>query len=102
MAPEFHVQPDGLDTLAADFRSAGQRLADRIGGFSGQAFAIGEAFGLLGACSGVTEKYADMVAHTGEGLGRLAELLQSTGDALKHSSEQYRGTDGSVARTMEV
>ncbi|MFJ9419442.1 hypothetical protein ACIRPT_35580 [Streptomyces sp. NPDC101227] len=96
----FQAHPDGLRALAGDFRSAADELSGRIASFAGSVFEVGEAFGLLGACTGVTSQYLEMVHHTGEGLTELALLLSSNSSGLHQTAGNYEGVDRHTSATM--
>ncbi|KPC66016.1 hypothetical protein ADL29_06210 [Streptomyces chattanoogensis] len=99
-AGHFQAHPDGLRELAADFQSAADELAGCIKDFQGSVIEIGEAFGLLGACTGVTSQYVEMVVHTGEGLTELAHLLYANSSGVHQSAGNYEGVDQHVSATM--
>lgn len=50
---------------------------------------IGEAFGLLGACTGPASQYQTLVEHTAHGLGELENVLGADSAGLDQMAEQY-------------
>ncbi|MFB7630072.1 WXG100 family type VII secretion target [Streptomyces sp. NPDC056149] len=96
----FQAHPDGLRELAADFQSAAEELAGRIEGFVGDVFEVGEAFGLIAACKGITDQYWEMVNHTGEGLAELAQVLRCNSSGLNQSAANYDGVDTRTSATL--
>ncbi|MFG2864184.1 WXG100 family type VII secretion target [Streptomyces sioyaensis] len=101
-ANHFQAHPDGLRELASDFQSAADELAGRIEAFKGSVVEIGEAFGVVGACAGVTSQYLEMVNSTGEGLTELAQLLSSNSSGLQQSAGNYEGVDRHTSTTMRA
>ncbi|MFI9047962.1 hypothetical protein [Streptomyces sp. NPDC053427] len=99
-AGHFQAHPDGLRELATDFQSAADELAGRIEEFVGNVFEIGEAFGIIAACKGVTDQYWEMVNHTGEGLAELAQVLRCNSSGLHRSAANYDGVDAHTSATM--
>ena len=100
MGDSFTAVPSAIAGLGAEFEQQGQRLAESANGFSGSAFQIGEAFGLLGACDGALEKYMSMLQSTMSGLGRLAQVWEQTGQQLVVTAQQYQATDEQSAQGM--
>ncbi|MFF4950333.1 type VII secretion target [Streptomyces chattanoogensis] len=99
-AGHFQAHPDGLRELAADFQSAADELAGRIDGFVGNVFEVGEAFGVIAACQGITDQYWEMVNSTSEGLAELAQLLRSNSAGLHQSAANYDGVDKHTSETL--
>ncbi|WP_369357132.1 type VII secretion target [Streptomyces sp. cg2] len=99
-ARQFQAHPDGLRELAAEFQSAADELAGGIEGFVGNVFEIGEAFGVIAACQGITDQYWEMVNHTSEGLAELAQLLRSNSAGLNQSAANYDGVDEHTSQTL--
>ncbi|MER6048757.1 type VII secretion target [Streptomyces sp. NPDC001793] len=96
----FEVHPEGMRELAAEFRTAADEIGGRLQGFTAQAGQIGTAFGLLGACTGVTSQYAEMLLHTEQGIAELAALLQHSGSGLEHSAANYDAVESFTASSM--
>ncbi|REK91228.1 hypothetical protein DY245_05605 [Streptomyces inhibens] len=96
----FEVHPEGIRELASEFRTAAEEIDSRVKGFAAQAGRIGTAFGLLGACTGVTSQYAEMLNHTDEGLVELAGLLRHSGAGLEHSAANYDAVESHTVSTM--
>ncbi|MFI2190529.1 WXG100 family type VII secretion target [Streptomyces sioyaensis] len=99
-AGHFQAHPEELRELAKDFQTAADELAGRIASFQGSVVEIGEAFGLLGACTGVTGQYMEMVNHTSEGLTELANLLYANSSGIQQSAGNYEGIDQHISATM--
>jgi len=93
MSGQFGVDPDTLTDLAGRFDREAAGLAGPIGAFSGSAAEIGEAFGLLGACDGATDKYRQLLDSTAKALGHLPDVLRSDGDRLRLNATHYADSD---------
>ncbi|HEX4787634.1 MAG TPA: hypothetical protein VH372_04185 [Actinospica sp.] len=100
MGDSFTAVPPAIAGLGAEFEAQGQQLAESANGFSGSAFQIGEAFGLLGACDGALQKYQSMLRSTMTGLGRLAEVWAQTGRQLIATAQQYQIADERSAERL--
>ncbi|MEU9121828.1 hypothetical protein AB0C96_18550 [Streptomyces sp. NPDC048506] len=96
----FEAHPEGIRELAAEFSTAADEIDNRLQGFAAQAGQIGTAFGLLGACTGVTSQYAEMLVHTEEGLAELAALLRHSGFGLEHSAANYDAVEAVTVSSM--
>ncbi|MGG2462518.1 type VII secretion target [Streptomyces sp. RGM 3693] len=101
-AGQFQAHPDGLRELATEFQSAADELAGGIEGFVGNVFEIGEAFGVIAACQGITDQYAEMVNRTAEGLAELAQLFRSNSAGLHQSAANYDGVDAHTSETLRA
>ncbi|MEW1657952.1 MULTISPECIES: type VII secretion target [unclassified Streptomyces] len=101
-AEHFQAHPDEIRDLAGEFTSVVDELTAHIAGFVGDAIEIGEAFGLLGACTGVTSQYTEMVNNTSEGLNEIAQLLANSASGLQTSADNYTSVDTHTSSTMEV
>jgi uncharacterized protein YukE len=100
MGDSFTAVPSAIAGLGAEFEEQGQQLAGSANGFSGSAFQIGQAFGLLGACDGALEKYLSMLQNTMTGLGRLAQVWEQTGQQLTVTAQQYQAADERSAQGL--
>jgi hypothetical protein len=100
MGDSFTAVPPAIAGLGAGFEEQGQQIAESANGFSGSAFQIGEAFGLLGACDGALEKYQSMLQSTVTGLGRLAQVWAQTGQQLIVTAQQYQIVDEQSAKRL--
>ncbi|MHA6758901.1 WXG100 family type VII secretion target [Streptacidiphilus sp. PAMC 29251] len=93
MKPTFLADPQAIQKLAGEFRTAAENLQHAIPGFESDVFAVGEAFGLLGACTGAADQYQNLVRHTVTGLNQLAEVLDGDQQGLDFNAAFYRSTD---------
>ena len=84
---QFFVVNEYLHDLAKEF----QRVADRFAGltpaFQGNVIQVGEAFGLLGACTEAADQYRQLVSHTVHGLGELEKALSADSDGLENRAD---------------
>jgi hypothetical protein len=88
---QFQIHPGSLAGLAGDFRTVAQDIAQAAVDFETNAFVVGEAFGVLGLCSDVTQRYLSLAEHTADGLKKLSQLLESAGSGLTTSANVRRG-----------
>ena len=86
---QYVVGNDCLQQLAKEFQTAADRLASMAPAFQNNVIEIGEAFGLLGACTGAASQYQTLVEHTGHGLGVLENALSADSAGLDDMAEQY-------------
>lgn len=100
MGDSFTAVPPAIAGLGAEFEAQGPQLVDAANGFSGSAFQIGEAFGLLGACDGALQKYLSMLRNTMTGLGQLAQVWEQTGQQLAAVAQQYQAADERSAQGL--
>lgn len=100
MGDSFTAVPSAIAGLGAEFEGQAEALAQSANGFSGSAFQIGEAFGLLGACDGALQKYVSMLNNTMTGLGQLAEVWAQTGSRLEQTARQYQSVDERCAQGL--
>jgi hypothetical protein len=100
MGDSFTAVPSAIAGLGAEFAAQGQQLIESANGFSGSAFEIGEAFGLLGACDGALEKYMSMLRNTMSGLGQLAEVWEQAGQQLECAAQEYQAVDEQSAQAI--
>ncbi|MGW5481567.1 ESX-1 secretion-associated protein [Streptomyces sp. NPDC004008] len=99
---QFGVDPDTLTDLAGKFDREAKSLAGPIDAFAATASGIGEAFGLLGACDGTTEKYQQLLSSTVKALGHLPWVLTSDGDRLRLSAANYKDSDQVAIRHLNA
>ncbi|SEM37006.1 type VII secretion target [Streptacidiphilus jiangxiensis] len=88
-AEHFYVGNEYLHDLATEFQQAADRLASLAPAFQNNVIEIGEAFGLLGACTGAASQYQSLVEHTAHGLGELEQALAADSAGLEHTAEMY-------------
>lgn len=100
MGDSFTADPSAIAQLGSEFEDQSQTLSSSVSGFSGSAFSIGEAFGLLGACDGALSKYMTMLNNTMNGLDQLAEVWAQTGQQLQATARNYREVDEGCARSI--
>lgn len=93
MGESFTAVPSAIAQLGAQFIDEGSQLGQTASGFSGNAFQVADAFGLLGACDGAMEKYISMAQSTVQGLDQLAQLWEQTGRQLTAQAQQYQTCD---------
>lgn len=93
MSESFTAVPSAIAQLGAQFIDEGSQLGQTASGFSGNAFQVADAFGLLGACDGAMEKYISMAQSTVQGLDQLAQLWEQSGQQLIAQAEQYQSCD---------
>lgn len=94
---QFIVQPGALCALAGKFDAEAGTLAQLTNGFTGSAFQIGQAFGLLGACDGALEKYLKLLESTVKALGQLSKVLEGDGERLRANATVYTAADQGLA-----
>lgn len=100
MNPKFRADPQAIQQLAGEFRTAATDLQHAIPGFEGNAVVDLQAFGLLGACTGAATQYQTLVDHTVTGLDQLADMLDSDQQGLDFTAGQYRSTDQHNSRLL--
>jgi hypothetical protein len=100
MGDSFTADPSAIAQLGTQFGDQAQQLSSSASGFSGSAFSIGEAFGLLGACDGALSKYLSMLGKTMAGLEQLAEVWAGTGRQLEVTAHNYQGVDEGCAQSI--
>ncbi|WP_424877849.1 ESX-1 secretion-associated protein [Streptomyces sp. SLBN-8D4] len=93
MSEQFGVDPETLTDLAGRFDREATGLAGPVGTFSGSAAEIGQAFGLLGACDGASEKYRQLLENTVKALGHLPDVLRGDCDRLRLNATHYADSD---------
>lgn len=96
----FRTHPDAMRGLAGQFRAAAADLEGAVPTFQGNVFEVGEAFGLLGACTGTATQYQNMVNHTVEGLNKLVEMLITDAEGLEYNASLYQQTDQHNSRLL--
>jgi len=100
MGDSFTADPSAIAQLGAEFGDQAPTLSSSASGFSGSAFSIGEAFGLLGACDGALSKYLSMLQNTMNGLDQLAEVWARTGQQLQATARSYQDVDAGCAQSI--
>ena len=100
MGDSFTADPSAITQLGSQFTDQAQTLSSSASGFSGSAFSIGEAFGLLGACDGALSKYLSMLKNTMNGLDQLAEVWGQTGQQLQATARNYQEVDAGCAQSI--
>ncbi|MBR7835284.1 hypothetical protein KDL01_18565 [Actinospica durhamensis] len=100
MGDSFTADPSAIFQLGSEFEDQARALASSVPGFSGSAFSIGEAFGLLGACDGALSKYMAMLKNTVNGLEQLAEVWDRTGQQLQLTARAYLDVDTECAQSF--
>ncbi|SEE65925.1 Excreted virulence factor EspC, type VII ESX diderm [Streptomyces sp. 2112.3] len=93
MSGQFGVDPTVLTELAGTFDREAKGLAAPIHTFTATASEVGEAFGILGACDGATEKYQKLLSSTVKALGHLPDVLKSDADRLRINASRYQDAD---------
>jgi hypothetical protein len=102
MGDSFTADPSAIAQLGSQFIDQAQTLSASASGFSGSAFSIGEAFGLLGACDGALSKYLSMLKNTMNGLDQLAEVWGQTGQRLQAQARSYQDVDAECAQSISA
>jgi hypothetical protein len=100
MGDTFTADPPAIAGLGSEFTDQAPALSSSASGFSGSAFSIGEAFGLLGACDGALSKYLSMLKNTMNGLDQLAEVWTRTGQQLQATARSYQDVDAGCAQSI--
>lgn len=96
----FTAHPESICTLGGQFTTAAQSLAGPVDQFTGSAFEVGEAFGLLGACDDAMQQYTSMAQSTQASLEKLLQVLQQGGTLLQKQGTHYELIDNTVAGQM--
>jgi hypothetical protein len=96
----FRTHPDRIRQLAQEFRAAATDLEGAVPGFQGNVLEVGEAFGLLGVCTGAASQYLTMVDHTVDGLQKLVEMMLTDAEGLEYNASLYEDTDQHNSRLM--
>ncbi|WP_052443204.1 WXG100 family type VII secretion target [Streptacidiphilus neutrinimicus] len=89
VSSDFYIDPAAVMSLADEFQAAADALGGRAPAFASNVLEIGDAFGLLGECTGAAEQYQQLVNHTGHGLGELEQALAADAAGLVHTADQY-------------
>jgi hypothetical protein len=89
MGNSFEAHPPAIAQLGSQFIEEAGVLGQNVSTFSGNAFQIADAFGLLGACDGAMKQYISMLNSTVQGLEQLAQLWEGTGEELIAQAEVY-------------
>jgi hypothetical protein len=97
---QFFVGDEYLHDLAKEFQAAADRFASLTPEFQGNVIEVGEAFGLLGACTGAMTQYLNLVTHTVHGLGELEQTLSADSAGLDHTADQYGQVDHYNSRLL--
>ncbi|MEZ0068576.1 uncharacterized protein YukE [Streptacidiphilus sp. MAP12-20] len=97
---EFFIDPAAVRALAREFQAASDRFGGLTPAFQANVFEVGEAFGVLGECTGAADQYQTLVNHTVEGLGRMEQALSADAAGLEHTAEQYTAVDQHNSRLL--
>lgn len=96
----FFIYPPAVRDLAQQFQAAADRIASMTPAFEGNVLEVGEAFGVLGACTDTTSGYLTLVHNTVHGLGQLEQALDADQAGLTDSVDQYVAVDQHNSRLL--
>jgi hypothetical protein len=100
VSSDFSIDPAAVKSLANEFQAAADALGGQAPAFASNVFEIGDAFGLLGECTGAADQYQQLVNHTGHGLGELEQALGADAAGLADTADQYLCVDQHNSRLL--
>lgn len=87
---QFQAEPDQIELAGRAFTAAAGELSGHTSAFSAAAQDVDGAFGLLGPSTDLLEAYVRMTRDTVEGLEKLRETVELTGQGLAQTARNYR------------
>jgi uncharacterized protein YukE len=100
VADHFHIEPDKVNALSADFKSSADTTGGQVATFAAKAENVNDAFGVLPESTDVLQKYVAMTQATVVSLQKLQQQLQGYSATLTAAVVAYQETDRRHARNM--
>ncbi|MFE0457643.1 type VII secretion target [Kitasatospora sp. NPDC058965] len=90
VADHFHIEPDKVTALSADFHSCAGTLSGQITTFANKAENVNDAFGVMAESNDALQKYVEMTRATAVSLQQLQAQLEGYSQALATTVKNYQ------------